>query len=188
MLLSNSHDGTQAIRVMPTSVRVVCQNTLRMAHGKRGGRGINIRHTGRIEGKISDARRALGLATQQARVFGEQAEALAGRSLRKREALEYFAELVPVDENATERTQNTANKTRGRLMELFEHEPANTLPGIEGTAWAALNAVTQYVDHEARAMGKGARARDENRLRSAWFGQGDELKSRAFGEALALVN
>lgn len=188
VLLSNSHDGTQAIRVMPTAVRVVCANTLRMAHGARGGKGITIRHTGRIESKIEAARRALGIAVQQAEQYGQEARAMAGRSITTREAVDYFAELVPVDKGASDRTKRNADKTRGRLLDLFANEPANTLPGIEGTAWAALNAVTQYVDHEARATGKGDRARDENRLKSAWFGQGDAMKAEAFGRALAMVN
>jgi phage/plasmid-like protein (TIGR03299 family) len=186
MLLSNSHDGTQAIRVMPTAVRVVCQNTLRMAHGRRGQRGLSIRHTGRIESKIAEAREVLGLAVKQTKAYGEQVSALAGKSLKRAEALAYFEGVVPIERGASERTKRAVDKTRGRLMELFMDEPANTLKGIEGTAWAALNAVTQYVDHEARAMGQGA-MKDENRLRSSWFGQGDAMKSDAFEDALDLL-
>ena len=47
------------------------------------------------------------------------------------------------------------------------------LEGGSGTAWGWLNAVTQYVDHAARARSQS------NRLDSAWFGRGDALKVKA---------
>jgi hypothetical protein len=47
------------------------------------------------------------------------------------------------------------------------------MEGGAGTAWAWLNAVTQYVDHAARARSQ------DNRLDSAWFGRGDALKMKA---------
>jgi hypothetical protein len=46
------------------------------------------------------------------------------------------------------------------------------LPGVAGTRWAMLNAVTELVDHE--------RGRSNNtRMESAWFGTGAALKARA---------
>ena len=47
-----------------------------------------------------------------------------------------------------------------------------------GTAWGWVNAVTQYVDHEARA------STPSHRLNSAWFGNGNRLKNRALEMAL----
>ena len=49
------------------------------------------------------------------------------------------------------------------------------------TAWGLLCAVTEFVDHE-----KQARSQD-NRLDSAWFGQGAVIKQRALDHALQLV-
>ena len=61
---------------------------------------------------------------------------------------------------------------RGRGSEL---ESAN------GTAWGLLSAVTEFVDHH-----KQARSND-NRLDSAWFGQGAQIKQRALDNALKLI-
>ena len=67
------------------------------------------------------------------------------------------------------------------IMELFNgHGRGSRLMGVEGTAWGLLNAVTEYTDHHMRARSA------ENRLSSAWFGVGANLKAAA-EEALLLL-
>src|SRR5208282_996578 len=45
ILLSHGHDGSLAVRVGFTPIRVVCQNTLSMAHGSAASRLIRCKHT-----------------------------------------------------------------------------------------------------------------------------------------------
>lgn len=56
------------------------------------------------------------------------------------------------------------------------------------TAWAALNAVTQYVDYDLPVLGRDDTAKAQNRLRSMWFGPGAQLKQQALESAVALCN
>jgi hypothetical protein len=44
-----------------------------------------------------------------------------------------------------------------------------------------LNAVTEFVDHERKARSV------DNRLDSAWFGQGANIKQKALEQALLMV-
>lgn len=55
------------------------------------------------------------------------------------------------------------------------------LPSAKSTDYGLLNAVTEYVDHE-----RWARSTD-NRLESAWFGNGTQIKQRALEQTLALI-
>jgi hypothetical protein len=67
----------------------------------------------------------------------------------------------------------TESKAYVRIMQLFNGAAIGSdLPGVAGTRWAMLNAVTELVDHE--------RGRSNNtRMESAWFGTGAALKARA---------
>lgn len=81
-LFTNSHDGTGAARCIPTSERVVCHNTLRIALEGGHGSGLNIRHTGDVRGKVADARKALGLAVKGFDKLHHDAEVFARTPLK----------------------------------------------------------------------------------------------------------
>jgi hypothetical protein len=57
----------------------------------------------------------------------------------------------------------------------------STLITAEGTAWGAVNAVTEYLTHEA---GNNA----NNRMRSLWFGKGEQMGIDAIHKALKLAS
>ena len=59
ILLDNSHDGTAALRMRLTSVRVVCSNTLGAATSSRAA--FAARHTSGIMDRVNEARDLLGL-------------------------------------------------------------------------------------------------------------------------------
>ena len=96
---------------------------------------------------------------------------LAGQTMDKVEADNLVAELLkPYHAGRLEITETRAYK---RIMDSFNGAAIGSeIPGVAGTRWAALNAVTELVDHE--------RGRSTNtRLESAWFGTGSALKNRA---------
>jgi hypothetical protein len=61
--------------------------------------------------------------------------------------------------------------------------------GSRGTAWAALNAVTEHADHWTGGRIVGTQAEhDGRRMESILTGKRDELKQSALSAALALAN
>ncbi len=182
LLACNSHDGTRALRVLRTGVRVVCNNTLTMALGS--GVGISLRHTGRTTQRLEDARRVLGIASRGFRHMNEEMNAMACVQLGTRGLDEYLKRVWPDDPTAE--SNEGAVKVRNRMAEIFDDEPQR-MPGVRGSVWAAWNAVSQYTDWERRHWGGSRERRDENRLRSIWFGDSAEVKRRAWNEALSVA-
>jgi hypothetical protein len=58
---------------------------------------------------------------------------------------------------------------------------------IKGSAWAALQAITRYADHNRAVRGNGL-PESLARFNSAQFGSGDLLKGRALDLLLPLVS
>jgi phage/plasmid-like protein (TIGR03299 family) len=167
VLLGTSYDGTMATVAKFTSVRVVCHNTITAALGS--GESVRVLHSERFD--ADRVRQDLGIVADAWDRFLIQSRQLAGEPLSATDADMFVRSLlepykspgVPVSESRAYR----------RILELFNGKAIGSdIPGVTGTRWGMLNAVTELVDHE--------RGRSDNtRIESAWFGTGAALKNRA---------
>lgn len=173
LLLANGHDGKFDLSVCWTSVRVVCQNTLMMALSSTR-RKISIRHTGDLEAKKSQAQDVLGLTKKVVDHNAELLKHLAQKQMDQAKLDEFLKNLIPDPEDGV---ATRAQNVRQRLDSLFDVGPGTEIPGVRGTAWAALNAVTAYTSH-VRAV-RGEKDEAERRLDSMWFGTAATLNQRA---------
>lgn len=184
LLLSNSHDGSSALRCFFSPVRVVCSNTLSIAERNGRGQGISIVHKGDLAAKVRQAQEVLGLAKRFYDDVQAQINRLASHYPSPRQLEEFFKQVYPDSpDGESSRTRNV----RQEMLRLFEHGIGHDMPEIRHTTWTALNAVTEYVDHHRSTRGKTAEERSSNRLSSAWFGSGARLKERAWNLALQMA-
>jgi len=184
LLLSNSHDGSSALRVYFTPIRVVCANTLGMAERQGRGQGVSIIHKGDLASKVGEAQEVLGFAKR----FYDDLEAkinhLAGHYPSHRQLQTFFESLYPDREN---QSNSRAKNIRGELLRLFEDGVGQDIPEIRHSTWAAFNAVTEFVDHHRSTRGSTPEQRASRRLESAWFGSGARLKSEAWNLAFEMA-
>ena len=75
IVFSNSHDGSAAITVAMTPIRVVCQNTLNLAL-RQAKRAWSAKHTGNIAGKLHEAQETLELAHGYMSELGKEIDIL----------------------------------------------------------------------------------------------------------------
>ena len=185
LLLATSCDGTLATMAIPTSVRVVCNNTLAIALQGASAGAIKVPHSTHFDAQA--VKRQLGIAVNQWDSFMYRMKTLAERKVKTHEAMNYFLKVIcqtdQLGEGGGSGVSGLANeRALKKVQTLFEgHGRGAELLAAKDTAWGLLSAVTEFIDHE-----KQARSQD-NRLDSAWFGQGAVLKQRALEHALQLV-
>lgn len=184
ILLSNSHDGTSSLRIFFSPIRVVCQNTLMAAERRSKGQGVTIRHTGDLHAKSHEARAVLGIANRFYDSLQVRVNHLAAYLPKKSELENYFATLFP---DPKEGSKTRAENTRREIFRLFEEGKGQQIPGVKNTAWAAFNAVTEYIDHFRPTRAKSELERRSRRLESQWFGSGAKVKAEAWNLALEMT-
>ena len=229
VLLATSCDGSLATTVTPTTVRVVCQNTLSIAVNNSVN-AIRVPHNTHFN--ATEVKRRLNLTTGHWDEFKLMMAELTKRRVSDKEVEQFLVEVLSptasledalvvtdditpsevISSEVEERddislldriVRNTGNMPvvveqasvdsidwsklpNGRaikqVQQLYLGEGRGAdFASAKGTAWGLLNAVTEFVDHKRRAKNQ------ENRLDSAWFGQGAQLKQQALSSALKLI-
>ena len=145
LCFSNTHDGSGAIRVCMTPIRVVCNNTLNIAlSGAR--RAWSVRHTGDIQTKLHEARMCLDMANKYMDKLAVYADQLANKTVKDEEIAKILDEMFPVTEESSDREKRNAEKARTEYMICYF---APDIAKFKGTAWGALNAMSDMVGHNA---------------------------------------
>lgn len=147
LLFVNAHDGSMAVRVCMTPVRVVCANTLNVALHRadmRMDRSWSAAHLGDLQGKLREAQRTLGLAYSYLDRLGVLAERLADIDVPESRWLKIVEQLLPLEEDAGDVRRRNVAVLREDLMARIQ---APDLARFRGTGWAVLNAVADHVAH-----------------------------------------
>lgn len=171
LLLSTSCDKSLSTTARFTSVRVVCNNTLTLAHEDKRS-VVKVPHSATFD--ADKVKLQLGCVAESFGSFLAMAKALHAQKLNATKASQFVQDLVrpyaQIKKGAeVDLTQNRAYQS---IMALFEG-------GAKGSAlvghskWAMLNAVTEYYDHH-----NPSRSADY-KLDNAWFGVGELVKARA---------
>ena len=179
ILFTTAHDGSRAVRVMPTSVRVVCWNTLSLATANES-KGLSIRHKGNIFDKLADAKKCIMTAQNKFNGFHENARKLASVKFDIGQ-LKAMTELLFPKEKGKNDTRRA--KARASIMAAFTDDPQN-IDGVRGTAWAAFNAITQHVDHHSGYKGSNTAEKAEAKMDSVLLGANSRLKTNAYNVML----
>ena len=184
LLLTHRHDGTGAIQVKFTPVRVVCQNTLNQALSE--GPSFRVAHTKSMYARLNKAAEALSRVLAQSKKveegFSKMAEVKLNTDRLQKYLLAVFPEpLAGEDRKLYERAKARMQRNRDRSQELWESGRGNELPKVRGTLWAAYNGVAEYADYGLTS------ARDSKWLNGVWFGESYRIKTLAFDAAMQMV-
>lgn len=193
LLVANAHDGSLAVTCQPTTVRVVCSNTLHasLAQGENSATTVRFRHEGAISDKLEDARRALGIFGKACEEFSRQAQVLSAKSMSREDLQRFWLEVysatvdeIPVHPTTTGDIRRAENAKRilARWATNFDVDRSQTLHSP--SAWVALNAATQWFDSQRPVRASTDTARQDNKVFSQLWGLSAVAKSKALTMAL----
>jgi phage/plasmid-like protein (TIGR03299 family) len=142
LCFTNGFDTYNAVRVMLTPVRVVCQNTLTMAI-EGAPRIWSTKHVGNIEKKMEDAKLTLGLTRQYMEILPEKLEEMIEVNMYVDEFDEFLINLFP------DKDGDKANENVLKMRELVKkcHDTKNDIAKFRETKYGVYMAVTDVITH-----------------------------------------
>lgn len=184
IVVFNSHDGSSAVHVALTHMRLFCANQQAAVLAGAPSR-FSIYHTKTSRVHLADVHQALGLAWKYDAEFEKEAARMIDTQLDADRFRNITARLLGADQAeqfATKGAQKGRWQRVHELTNVFLGSP--TASEIRGTAWAGYQAFTEYYDHFA-ATPKGKDAQLTRAVRVA-AGSLDQPKQNAF-KAFAAV-
>lgn len=181
LAILNSHDGTGAVKVVNTSVRVVCANTARAAdlEGERTGRQFVFNHVGKVSERLEEAKLAIRGSRDAHRAWIEMANRLASFRLPAG-AVEQFVFLTipePTADVISTRVRNNIENDRGVLRGIIAGTQNDA---HRGTALGLVEAGIEYLDH-------GRRYQSRSTLMNRTMLRPEPLKHRVMVNALEVA-
>ncbi len=143
LCFTSSHDGTGAVRVLMTPIRVVCANMMNLALNSAKRQWSTV-HKGNVEERFKSAEATLLNAQKYMEKLNEEANSLVDIKITPATWADMVNELLPTHEKMTSRTLNTVGEKRQALHDAIM---VPDLAKFRGTGWSAINAVTDFVSH-----------------------------------------
>ena len=212
VLLSNSHDGTTAVRVGFTPIRVVCANTLAMAHSDKASKLIRVRHSKQVKQNLDAIRETMNVADEEFEATAEQFRFLASRQINAKDLEKYIKVALKMDEG-----EKLSTRSSNILTEIVrKHEDRTGM-----LAQAKLRAMDDMKSKESNLLSvvtehfEAGRGTDnvpsrgsywtaynavneylnysrghtqDTRLNSLWFGQNATANKTALEAAMEMAN
>ena len=163
LVITNSHDGTGAIRVALVPIRVVCANTLNLAL-RQASRHWSCVHAGNIQDKLDEARYTLSNAKNYMAALEEEFGELKLKTVTDKQVAEMTDKLLEIEfNNLYNKAIKTGNiidfkdrlrqqkfedklaRKRKDILTIYHEKP--DLVGTEKSAFRFVNAVSDYVTH-----------------------------------------
>lgn len=156
--VSNGHDGATGLRCTPTTVRVVCSNTLHMViprYDNETGRmvvsngGYGSTHIGDLKRKVEEAKKALGLYQQSVAETRIVIDALASKDINQDIVKQFFLEAYTKQFGSID--LETGSKTRDKAHDAFaafSHRFATEEQQFGASRWTMFNAYSGWLQHD----------------------------------------
>tara|TARA_X000001382_G_scaffold13910_4_gene9006 strand:+ start:566 stop:1564 length:999 start_codon:yes stop_codon:yes gene_type:complete len=185
ILVANSHDSTLAFSARPTSVRVVCNNTLSWAMNRKQN-VFNLRHTGSILDRVDIAREELQNYMSGIDKFKVACNHLRNTTINREEIQRFFFQMyercVGVIPDEGPHTSDEDYRKRDKAMKSIEEVCNNfdeELSVAGDSYWNAFNASSRWLQNRNNSKNP------DTRMFNKMMGAANDNTSKAFNLALS---
>jgi phage/plasmid-like protein (TIGR03299 family) len=178
LLAVNNHDGGGSVRLFPSTIRAVCENTLRLLERKANRSETMLKMVHRetsLADRVSKGRDFLQSITLQHNQFQTLARQMNSQNVTDIQVAAYFKTLASMKASS----ERSADRAVDQLQDIYAND--KNAGGYGHNVWTMYNAVSEWSDHHGRKRS------GESRLQSNLFGQGDSFKRSAFELAWTFV-
>lgn len=153
---------------------------------KKGDRELTIPHKGNIQSKIKNARNMLNIADSKFDLYMHQAQQLANTRIDRPTFNDYLETLYPDPEtkDGEKKKNKRSQNIRNEIRDVAENE-TNKLATAQGTYWGAVNAVTEYIDHNMKIRKEDEQP--DRRMKSLVLEHGARQKQKALDLACEMA-
>lgn len=173
LVFSNAHDGSGAVRVALTPIRVVCNNTLNLALST-AKRSWSMMHTGNVQEKLEEAKDTLFRAETYMDSLGKEFDELRKKKLTDKQVVDYIEILLPMEDNTTPQQRKNISRLREDMGRRYFDAP--DLKTVGKNAYRFINAVSDFATH-AEPLRKTANYKENVFARTM---EGNPLIDRAY--------
>lgn len=175
LLFSNPHMYGKTIDIQFTPVRVVCWNTLSLSLSLGSKNRVSVSHRVKFDGDT--VKQMMGIAKDKLTTYKEAAAYLGSKRFTDESIQEYFGRVFGTVRG--KKAEEDKNSRNARIAyDILEQQPGANF--AKGSWWQGFNAATFMVDH---VIGRN----QDNRMNSAWFGWGRNLKVKALETAMEMA-
>jgi phage/plasmid-like protein (TIGR03299 family) len=185
IMLTNSHDGSNAVIAAITPVRVVCQNTLNAAL-KDNFSKLSIKHTINMQGKLKAAQTIMQYSNDYTQALSSIFPAMAQKQIKEADFKRIIGAAFTNGQKELKEFLNGEGTTQQKntynaVMEYHHSNETQKMVTTSGTVFGAYNAVTGYFQNVAKFKDDG--------LKTASILDGDVNKKqqKSFEEAMTLT-
>lgn len=144
LVFSNAHDGSGAVRVALTPIRVVCNNTLNLALST-AKRSWSMMHTGNVQEKLEEAKDTLFRAETYMDSLGKEFDELRKKKLTDKQVMDYIEILLPMEDNTTPQQRKNISRLREDMGRRYFDAP--DLKTVGKNAYRFINAISDFATH-----------------------------------------
>ncbi len=141
-----AHDGKSANFIQPTSVRVVCMNTLNAALNEAGVMRFAVRHSQFVKLNMENIKELLQITTDSFETQRIEFQKMAQKQIAPKKVGVILDELFPASDKAG-KAQTISEQKRDIIESLIDHGSGIQENGLAGTHYGVYSGISEAVEH-----------------------------------------